>query len=316
VEDNGPGIPRTMQEKIFEPFRQSGERLQYSEGFGIGLAISHKLVCLMGGELQVKSPLNLHYQQGEEFEEPGSRFSFTIPVEIMEQDRPDQEVQPVVTGYRVIKGDTPKKILIISDSASNQLVLENILSSFGFQVDELVNKDMLADVWEQKQFRPDAILAVLPTVECEELAILQQIKEQESYNLLPVIALADKSVFSALEEKQQEKLYAAHVVKPFSGFDLLSVLAEHLPIVLVYDDDREKAKKSEPEFVVPPYEELETLLLKVRQGDVAGINQQVSSLLSMDSGKYKEFAMQVKLLAEDFQLNMIADLVKRYGIIQ
>ena len=319
VEDNGPGIPRTMQEKIFEPFRQSGERLQYSEGSGIGLAISRKLVRLMGGKLQIKSPLNLHYQQDEEFAGPGSRFSFTIPVEIMERDRPDQEIQRVVTGYRVIKGDTPKKILIISDSESNQVVLENILSSFGFQVDKLVNKDMLADVWEQKQFRPDAILAVLPAAECEELAVLQQIKDEDDYNFLPVIALVDESVFSALEEKQQKDFCTAHVVKPFSSFDLLSVLAEHLPIVLVYDnngDNNGETGEDEQEFVAPPYEELEALLLKVRQGDVAGINRQVSSLLSMDSGKYKEFAMQVELLAEDFQLNMIADLVKRYGIFQ
>ncbi len=313
VEDSGPGIPqaKAMQEEIFEPFRQSGERLQYSEGSGLGLAISRKLVRLMGGELQVKSPLNPQYQQGEEFEEPGSRFFFTIPVEIMEQERPDQEVQHVVTGYSVIKGGTPKKILIVSGSTSNQIVLENILSPLGFQVDELVTKDMLADVWEQ--FRPDAVLAVLPNAECEELAVLQQIKEQENMKLLPVIALADEAVFSALEEKQQENLYTAHVVKPFSGFYLLSVLAEHLPIVLVYDNDGEKAEKSEQEFVAPSYEELEALLLKVRQGDVAGINRQVSSLLSMDSGKYTEFAMQVKLLAEDFQLNMIADLVKQYG---
>jgi len=324
VEDNGPGIPRAMQEKIFEPFRQSGERLQYSEGSGLGLAISRKLVRLMGGELQVKSPLNPHYQQGEGFEGPGSHFFFTIPVEIMEQERPDQEVQHVVTGYSVIKGDTPKKILIISGSASNQIVLENILSSLGFQVDELVNKDMVADVWEQKQFRPDAILAVLPTAECEELAVLQQIKEQEDYNFLPVIALADESVFSALEEKQQKDFCTAHVVKPFSSFDLLSVLAEHLPIVLVYDsdgnhdgdNDGETTEKNDQEFVAPPDEELEALLFKVRQGDVAGINRQVSLLLSIDSGKYKEFAMQVELLAEDFQLNMIADLVKRYGIFQ
>lgn len=318
VEDNGPGIPRIMQEEIFEPFRQSGERLQYSEGTGLGLAISRKLVRLMGGELQVTNPLNPHHQQREEFEEPGSRFFFTIPVEIMEQERPVQENRHVVTGYSVVKGDIPKKVLVVSRSTSTQAVLENILSPLGFQVGELESKDMLANVWDQKQFRPDAILAVLPTAECEELAVLQQIKKQENYNLLPVIALADEAVFSALEEKQQKDFCTAHVVKPFSGFDLLSVLAEHLPIALIYDNDGDTDGETEDtqEFVAPPYEELEALLLKVRQGDVAGIHRQVSFLVSMDSGKYKEFAMQVELLAEDFQLNMIADLVKRYGIFQ
>ncbi|MGB5684456.1 MAG: PAS domain S-box protein [Candidatus Electrothrix sp.] len=326
VEDNGPGIPLEMQEDIFEPFRQSGERLQYSEGTGLGLAISHKLVRLMGGELRVKSPLDLHYQQGEKFERPGSRFFFTIPVEIIDRSRAAQEMQHVVTGYTVIQGETPKKVLIVSESASHQAVLESILSPLGFQVSELASKDVLSDMLADMsvdmpgQFRPDAILAVLPTAECEELAVLQQIKEQEKMKFLPVIVLADEAVFSALEEKQQEDFCTAHVVKPFSGFDLLSVLAEHLPIALVYDKDNNKGDNNgevavgEQGFVAPPDEELEALLFKVRQGDVAGINRQVSSLLSMDSGKYKKFAEQVERLVGDFQLNMIADLVKRYGI--
>ncbi|MCW5204339.1 hypothetical protein VU02_00150 [Desulfobulbus sp. N2] len=319
VEDNGPGILQAMQEEIFEPFRQSGERLQYSEGTGLGLAISCELVRLMGGELHVKSPLDPHYQQGEEFEESGSRFFFTIPVEIIDRSGMALENQHVVTGYTVIQGGTPKKILIVSGSTSHQAVLGNILSPLGFQVEGVASKDMLADMLAEmsEQLRPDAIMAVLPTAECEELTVLQKIKEQGEMKLLPVIALADEAVFSALEENQQGYLYTAHVVKPFSGYDLLSVLAGHLPIALVYDNDDNDREVAEGEFVAmvipPPDEELEALLFKVQQGDVAGINRQVSSLLSMDSGKYKEFAMRVKLLVEDFQLNMIADLVKRYG---
>jgi len=178
---------------------------------------------------------------------------------------------------------------------------------------------MVADMREQ--FWPDAIMAVLPSAECEELAVLQQIKEQEKMKLLPVIVLADEAVFSVVEAEQQEDLCTAHVVKPFSGFDLLSVLAEHLPIALVYDnnnDNNGETAKGELEAmtIAPPDEELEALLFKVRQGDVAGINRQVSSLLYMDSGKYKKFAEQVERLVGDFQLNMIADLVKRYGIFQ
>ena len=324
VEDSGPGIPQAMQEKIFEPFRQSGERLQYSEGSGLGLAISRKLVRLMGGELQVKSPLNSLNSltpHCRPCKESGSRFFFTIPVEIIDRSGTAQDARHVVTGYTVIKGNAPKKILIVSESPSNRAVLENILSPLGFQVDEPAGKDMPADVREQ--FRPDAVLAVLPAAECEELAVLQQIKEQEDMKLLPVIALADEAVFSALEERQQGDLCTAHVVKPFSGFDLLSALAELLPIALVFDnnddkngDDDGETTEEEQEVVPPPDEELAALLRKVRQGDVAGINRQISFLLSMDSGKYKAFAARVERLAEDFQLNMIADLVKRYGISQ
>jgi PAS domain S-box-containing protein len=79
VEDSGVGIAPDMLEKIFEPFQQTGDRLQYSEGSGLGLTISRKLVCLMGSELQVVSPVNKH-PGGDEG--PGSRFSFTVEAQV------------------------------------------------------------------------------------------------------------------------------------------------------------------------------------------------------------------------------------------
>ncbi|MCS6917418.1 MAG: PAS domain S-box protein [Chitinophagales bacterium] len=70
VSDEGIGIPAEMQQIIFEPFRQLGNRLtsRYG-GTGLGLSIARHLVRLMKGELEVNS------KPGE-----GSRFYFTIPV--------------------------------------------------------------------------------------------------------------------------------------------------------------------------------------------------------------------------------------------
>ncbi|XCN71201.1 MAG: PAS domain S-box protein [Candidatus Electrothrix aestuarii] len=309
VEDDGLGILPEMQEKIFEPFRQSGERLQYSEGSGLGLAISRRLVRLMGGDLQVLSPLYQDHQPGQG---AGSRFFFTIPIEIIEQGKVPQETQHVITGYTVLEGERPKKILLLSTSSSNQIILENILTPLGFQVNEVVGKEALVEAGEKE--RADIILAVLPVIECEEMALLQQIKEQKSLQELPVIMLADASIFSALEEKQLEHLFIDRVVKPFSSFDLLSVLARHLGISLLYDNG--EGPEVAPQIIPPPAEELSVLLMKVQQGDVAGMNQQISSLFSLEAGKYAEFARRVERLAEDFQLNMIADLIKRYGSSQ
>ncbi len=77
VEDSGIGIAAKMHEKIFEAFQQTGQRLKYSEGYGLGLSISRKLVQVMGGELELVSPI---YEHSESDKDPGSRFSFTIEV--------------------------------------------------------------------------------------------------------------------------------------------------------------------------------------------------------------------------------------------
>jgi two-component system sensor histidine kinase FlrB len=63
VEDDGPGIPKEMQEQIFEPFYTSRAR-----GTGLGLAVVQAVADAHGGEVWVKSAL------GE-----GASFGMRIP---------------------------------------------------------------------------------------------------------------------------------------------------------------------------------------------------------------------------------------------
>lgn len=232
--------------------------------------------------------------------------------------------RPVVTGYRAIKGEAAKKILLVASSPATREVLKNILSPLGFAVDELTGRDMKTDTGERREpignigkgCHPDAVLAVFPAAECEELAILQRIKTARDFYKIPVFILADQTVFSALEEKQEkelEELCTARIIKPFSSADLLSVFAKYLSITLVYEHEE---SEEEQKIVPPPAEELEALLLKLRRGDVAGINRKIASLSRKDAGRYKPFAEKVERLAEDFQFNMIVDLIKRYGSSQ
>ncbi len=72
VSDSGPGIPREMQEIIFDRFRQADSKYDYQgrpRGTGLGLAISKQIVEHFNGSIRVES------EPGE-----GSTFSFTIPV--------------------------------------------------------------------------------------------------------------------------------------------------------------------------------------------------------------------------------------------
>src|SRR5690606_33687864 len=66
VRDNGPGIPKEAQVRIFDAFVQGDRRLDRPrEGVGLGLAISRNLARAMGGELSVES-------------EPGEGSTFTL----------------------------------------------------------------------------------------------------------------------------------------------------------------------------------------------------------------------------------------------
>ncbi|MCB0278135.1 MAG: hypothetical protein KDD94_01440 [Calditrichaeota bacterium] len=66
VEDNGIGIPKKQQEKIFDLFRRLHSTDEY-EGIGMGLANCQKIARLHGGEIWVESQLGF-----------GSKFYVTI----------------------------------------------------------------------------------------------------------------------------------------------------------------------------------------------------------------------------------------------
>lgn len=69
VDDDGPGIPESEREKVFEPFyRLDRSRDRNTGGFGLGLSIASKAVSLHGGTLKIEtSPLG------------GARFLITLP---------------------------------------------------------------------------------------------------------------------------------------------------------------------------------------------------------------------------------------------
>jgi signal transduction histidine kinase len=79
--DNGIGIRKEDQTRIFEPFTQldtlPGERKQ---GTGLGLALSKQLVELLGGKIWVES------EYGK-----GSQFNFTIPFAEKEKASKEKE---------------------------------------------------------------------------------------------------------------------------------------------------------------------------------------------------------------------------------
>jgi signal transduction histidine kinase len=66
VRDNGPGISKEDQEKIFKRFVQVGNK---NKGTGLGLAISKEFVQAQGGRITVESELG-----------NGSAFSFYLPI--------------------------------------------------------------------------------------------------------------------------------------------------------------------------------------------------------------------------------------------
>jgi two-component system phosphate regulon sensor histidine kinase PhoR len=58
VMDNGPGIPRDEQKRVFERFYRVKKFKNTVKGTGLGLAICRNIIRNMGGEIWVESPVS------------------------------------------------------------------------------------------------------------------------------------------------------------------------------------------------------------------------------------------------------------------
>ncbi|MCZ6782475.1 MAG: ATP-binding protein [Proteobacteria bacterium] len=68
IEDNGPGIPDEVRDRVFDPFFTTKP---VGEGTGLGLAISYHIVRNHGGEIRIDS-------------EPGAGCAFTVELPVAE----------------------------------------------------------------------------------------------------------------------------------------------------------------------------------------------------------------------------------------
>ncbi len=89
VEDDGPGIPADQLERLFQPFTQADSSTSRRfGGTGLGLALTRRLVSLLGGEISVRST-------------PGLGSAFTIRI-------PDGSAPPRSGAFDVPPGPPPR----------------------------------------------------------------------------------------------------------------------------------------------------------------------------------------------------------------
>jgi CheY-like chemotaxis protein len=124
VQDTGIGISEKERSRIFDEFYRGEEAISATiRGIGLGLNISKKLVEIIGGNIGMDS-----IQGG------GSRFYFTIPVEVLA----DHNARPSSVP-RSVKSLKDITVLVVDDEMTNILIIDFLLSEKVKKVDHAVN---------------------------------------------------------------------------------------------------------------------------------------------------------------------------------
>jgi signal transduction histidine kinase/DNA-binding response OmpR family regulator len=293
--DTGVGIAADRIPHIFQAFEQVGDRSRQSEGTGLGLTISQRIVTLMGSKIQVQSQ-----------ERIGSEFWFEIapPTSTTEIEQQPIEDTPTIIGYEGQR----RQILIIDDRWQNRSVLVDLLTPLGFEVAEAENGQVGLE--SIAKLVPDLIITdlVMPVMDGYEL--LQQLRKDG--NLQHLIVLVSSASVAQID--RQQSLAAGgddFLAKPLQLNQLLPLLAKHLQLTWKYDRTNSNHSlilndnsSSLTELCLPAETDLQMLLELIQDGMV---NKLIATAeqIGQKNILYQPFATRIIQLAKEFQIDRV-----------
>ena len=190
VSDTGIGIPKEMQNRVFEKFIQadSSTTRKYG-GTGLGLAITKQLVDLMKGQISVKSEIG-----------QGSTFSAVLPFEVTDKLGDDTFMR---SNKRTSGTVLPAKarILVAEDQLLNQILIKKVLSNFKVGYYEVADNGV--DILKRYQEASwDAILmdCHMPKKDGYETTVAIRELEKQTGQHVPIIAMTANAMAKDKEE--------------------------------------------------------------------------------------------------------------------
>ncbi|MDX1955695.1 MAG: two-component regulator propeller domain-containing protein [Chitinophagaceae bacterium] len=221
VRDNGIGMSKEVQDKIFDRFFQANsDNGLLNQGNGIGLSIAKEFVRLHGGMIAVESTAG-----------KGSLFSLKLPFErVTESSDEFEPVESVINGYGPVpdknsaKGNTPKvTVLLIEDDDDFRQYLKDNLKSY-YKIVEASNGK---EGWQRVlSTHPHVVVSDINMPYMDGITLSRKIKSDKRTSHIPVIlltALTGESYhLNGLQTGASD-----FITKPFN-FEILNVKINNL----------------------------------------------------------------------------------------
>ena len=203
VSDTGVGISQEALGRLFQRFEQADTSTtrEYG-GTGLGLPITHSLIELMGGRIEVISK-----------EKQGSKFIVYLPLIKAEGTLKNSEPQDIE--YPNLSGKT---ILLAEDNKINQLVAKNMLSPSKANISIANNGIEAIDLY--KELLPDIIFMDIQMPKMDGMEACLKIKA-----IAPEQKIVALTANALTEQKQlYDETFDGYLPKPIDQVELIKLL--------------------------------------------------------------------------------------------
>ncbi|NET27837.1 response regulator [Okeania sp. SIO1I7] len=300
VEDTGVGIATSNLENIFQSFEQVGDKKRQSEGTGLGLTISKRIVELMGGKIKVLSQLGV-----------GSIFNFEV--DLQTADNWTQQIS-ASNGQQIIGYEgVLRHLLVVDDRWENRSVLVELLEPLGFKLTEAENGQEALTKAKQQTF--DLIITDIQMPVMNGFEMLKQLRNDNALKHIKVII----SSASVSDMDRQMSLDAGgddFLPKPVNAEEIFSLLTNHLQVTWKYQTIKSVSTSAiilsdSPEIVAPPLEDLQILFELAQDGLLLKLVK-MAEKIGQKSDRYLPFTQQISQLAKQFQTEKIEILIQKH----
>ena len=204
VKDDGIGISKEKQEKIFDEFYQEHTKIENSyQGTGLGLSIVKRLLTVMGSSINIKSEVG-----------KGATFSFELLF-----SKTETTVLDTMKCEDVKKNIANKRILIVDDNKINQLVTQKILNEFKVKTTVVDSGKQAVDIIQSEQY--DCILMDIHMPDLDGYETTRLIRQFNTE--IPIIALTASST-EEVERKINNYEMNGYIMKPFITEDFIGTI--------------------------------------------------------------------------------------------
>ena len=172
--DQGIGIPREMQERIFEPFVQA-EEARTSGGLGLGLPLVRQLVRLHNGSVEVQS----------EGVGRGCEFTVRFPLHDEPLTAPVDETED---GFAAPPTGARHRVLVVEDNPDLGGTLSRLISHWGHETG-LVRAGSAA-LEKALAFRPDIALIDIGLPQMDGFAVAECLRDSPELAGIRLVAMS------------------------------------------------------------------------------------------------------------------------------